>query len=250
MKALQQVGHGDPRQAIQLIDLPDPDPGPDDIVLEMLAVPVHGLDVRDATDPSRVPKDRLPKIPRLEGCGRVVFVGKNVPAFQEGDLALPPPRSGTYRQYICAPANDCYSAPKEANPKQLALVLINGMTSALLFDTHNDLAPGRWIIHNAANSSCGRWLVALINQAGLRSVNIVRREDVFDSLTASGADACVVDTGEDDFDAFAARVEGVTGGADLHLGFDTIAGEASRRHCQTNWPGAEEAIIEDSQGAS
>ena len=26
--------------------------------------------------------------------------------------------------------------------------------------------------------------------------------------------------------------------------------DVSRRHCQTNWPGAEEAIIEDSQGAS
>ena len=29
-----------------------------------------------------------------------------------------------------------------------------------------------------------------------------------------------------------------------------IAGKAEDRHCQTNWPGAEEAIIEDSQGAS
>ena len=32
------------------------------------------------------------------------------------------------------------------------------------------------------------------------------------------------------------------------VGRDTI--EHGPRHCQTNWPGAEEAIIEDSQGAS
>ena len=143
MKALQHVGHGEPRQAIHLIDLPDPDPGPDDIVMAMLAVPVHGVDLLNITD------------------------------------------------------------------------------------------PGRWVIHNAANSSCGRWLIALIKQAGLHSINIVRREETFESLTAIGADACVVDTGEDDFDAIAARVDGVTGGADLHLGFDTIAGDASYRmaHC-------------------
>lgn len=237
MKALQQIGHAtsenDLTEAIRLVDLPDPDPGPYDIVLEMLAVPVHGLEVRDATDPKRVPRDQLPKIPGLEGCGRVTFVGANVTGFAVGDLALPPPRSGTYRQFICVPATECYPAPKEADPEQLALVLINGMTSALLFDTHNTLARGRWMIQNGANSSCGRWLIALAKAAGLYSVNVVRRESLFDTLYQAGADACLVDTGTDSDNAFAARVAGVTQGADLHLGFDTVGGIATGRmaHC-------------------
>jgi mitochondrial enoyl-[acyl-carrier protein] reductase / trans-2-enoyl-CoA reductase len=233
MKALQHIGHGDPADAIRLVDLPDPDPGPNDIVLKMLAVPVHGLEVRDALDPKRIDKSALPRIPGLEGCGRVVFVGSNVTGFAVDDLALPPPRCGTYRQFITAAATECAFAPAHADPEQLALVLINGMTAALLLDAHNDLAKGRWIIQNAAGSSCGRWLIALAKDAGLFSVNIVRRDDQFDSLRNVGADACIVDTGEDNRTAFAARVQGVTAGADLHLGFDTMAGDASGRmaHC-------------------
>lgn len=233
MKALRQISHGNPAEAIQLVDLPDPDPGPDDIVLEMLAVPVHGLEVRDAIDPTRVPADKLPKIPGLEGCGRVTFVGSNVTDFAVGDLAHPPPRCGTYQQFICAPGTECFPAPKAADPEQLALVLINGMTSALLFDAHNTLRPGRWIIQNGANSSCGRWLIALAKAAGLYSVNVVRRESLFDSLYEAGADACIVDTDADSDNAFAARVAGVTQGADLHLGFDTVGGISTGRmaHC-------------------
>ena len=284
MKALQQVGYGGPREAIQVIDLPDPEPGPDDIVIEMLAVPVHGLEVRNTIDPTRVPKNQLPKIPGLEGCGCVVFVGKNVGAFKEGDLALPPPRSGTYRQYICASATECFAAPNDADPEQLALVLINGMTSALLFDAHNDLAPGRWVIHNAANSSCGRcgtfrqkvaakaeactpapegdaiqlalttlnamtayilvediaapaegeWIIqngansscgrfviALAKLRGAKTVDIVRRPELIDELKALGADAVVMETG--DPDATAKQVREAAGGANIEFGFDCVA---------------------------
>lgn len=237
MKALQQISHvdiqGRPADAFRLIDVPDPDPGPDDIVMEMLAVPVHGLEVRDATDPTRIPASKLPKTPGLEGCGRITFVGANVTEFVVGDLALPPPRCGTYQQFLCARADACFPAPRDASPEQLALVLINGMTSALLFDLHTTLAPGRWLIQNGANSSCGRWLIALAKAAGLFSVNVVRRDSVFDSLYDAGADACLVDTGTDSDDAFAARVAGVTQGAGLHLGFDTVGGVSTGRmaHC-------------------
>lgn len=248
MKALQHVSHGDPADAIRVVDLPDPDPGPNDIVLKMLAVPVHGLEVRDALDPKRVDKSTLPRIPGLEGCGRVVFVGSNVTDFAVDDLALPPPRCGTYRQFITAKATDCAPAPADADPKQLALVIINGMTAALLLDAHNDLAKGRWIIQNAAGSSCGRWLIALAKEAGLFSVNIVRRDDQFESLRDIGADACIVDNGEDNRTAFAARVQGITAGADLHLGFDTVAGEASGRmaHCLST--GAKLVVYGDLSG--
>jgi len=233
MKALQQVGHGDPKDAFRLIDLQDPTPGPTDIVLEMLAVPVHGLEVRDAIDPSRIAKTDLPKIPGLEGCGRVIAVGAEVTDFAVGDLALPPPRCGTYRQYISAPAADCYPTPPGADPQQLALVLINGLTSALLFQAHNTLSPGDWMIHNAANSSCGRWLIALAKDAGLKSVNLIRRAAVARGLHEIGADVCIVDTGDDHPNDLAARVTATTDGAGILLGFDTIAGDASGRmaHC-------------------
>ncbi len=233
MKALQQIGHGNPEDAFRLVDLPDPTPGPSDILMEMLAVPVHGLEVRDAQDPARVPKADLPKTPGLEGCGRVIAIGSDVTEFTVGDLALPPPRCGTYQQLISAPASDCCPAPAHADPQQLALVLINGMTSALLFQAHNTLPPEDWMIHNAANSSCGRWLIALAKDAGVKTVNLIRREAVAASLYEIGADACVVDTVDDHPGELAARVKAVTDGAGIHLGFDTIAGEASGRmaHC-------------------
>jgi len=86
------------------------------------------------------------------------------------------------------------------------------------------LAPGEWVIQNAANSSTGQYLAELARHFGWRTVCVVRHADAEAVLRACGADVVVVD-GPD----LAQRVAEATGGADIRLAIDAVAGAATAR---------------------
>jgi len=80
------------------------------------------------------------------------------------------------------------------------------------------------MIQNAANSGVGRYAIQLAAAQGVKSINVVRRDDVADELTALGAEAVVTD-GDD----LAEKVRAVTDGAPLKLGLDAVGGDATMR---------------------
>ena len=96
-----------------------------------------------------------------------------------------------------------------------------------------DLQPGDWVIQSAANSAVGEMVIQLAAQRGINTVNVVRRDDVVPGLKALGATAVVLD-GDD----LAARVSAETGGADIRLAFDAVAGPTFERLVETLGYGA------------
>ncbi len=232
MHALQQIDHGDPAEVVKLIDLPDPEPGADEIVIAMEASGVHLADIKRFTGESGFTQYNLPSQPGYEGVGRVTAVGAAVTTFKVGDRAFPWWGSGTFAEKVCVKAETTLPAP-DGDPEQLALMMVNGMTSVCLLEDFADLKESDWILQNGANSSCGRYLIVLAKERGIRTCNVVRRESLFDELYALGADQCLTDPG--DADELAAAVKNATGGADIQLGFDLVAGDATGRiaHCLT-----------------
>ncbi len=226
MRALQQVGHGDPADVVKLIDLPDPEPAVDEIVIAMEASGVHLADIKRFTGETGFTEYDLPRQPGYEGVGRVTAVGSDVKDFKEGDRAFPWWGAGTFAEKVCVKAETTLPAP-EGDREQLALMMVNGMTSVCLLEDFADLREGDWILQNGANSSCGRYLIVLAKEQGIKTCNVVRRDSLFDELNALGADKCIVDPG--DADELAVMVRDATGGADVHLGFDLVAGDATGR---------------------
>lgn len=226
MRALQQTAYGDPADVVKLIELPDPEPAADEIVIAMEASAVHLADIHRFTGDEGSRNYQLPNQPGYEGVGRVTAVGSNVTSFKTGDRAFPWWRAGAFAEKVCAKAEDALPAP-EGDPKQLALMMVNGITSVCLLEDFADLKKGDWIIQNGANSSCGRYLIVLAKERGVKTCNVVRRETLFDELYALGADACVVDTG--DANELASRVSETTDRADIPIGFDLVAGGATGR---------------------
>jgi NADPH:quinone reductase-like Zn-dependent oxidoreductase len=55
------------------------------------------------------------------------------------------------------------------------------------------LKPGDWVLQNAGNFGVGRNLIALAKERGLRTVSLVRREELISELRAAGADLVEVD---------------------------------------------------------
>lgn len=220
MKALQQSAYGPPSEVITLVDVEDPVPGPQDIVVEVEAAAMHLADLKFINGDPGFRWFEMPRWPGHEGLGRVVALGENAEGFEIGDRAFLPVGCGTFRQKVAAPAEDCTSAP-DGDAIQLVLMSLNAMTAYILV---NDIAkpePGEWIIQNGANSSCGRFAIALAKQRGAKTVNIVRRAELIDELKTAGADAVIVDAG--DPDTTAALVKEATNDADIRMGFDCVA---------------------------
>ena len=80
------------------------------------------------------------------------------------------------------------------------------------------------MIQNVANSAVGRHVIVPAKARGVRTVNVVRRDDVAGELRDLGADVVVKD-GPD----LAERARAATGGAPIRLGIDAVSGEACKR---------------------
>jgi NADPH:quinone reductase-like Zn-dependent oxidoreductase len=95
---------------------------------------------------------------------------------------------------------------------------INPATAWLLLTEFVTLQPGDWVIHNSANSGVGRALIGIAKSQGLKTVNVVRRDDVVADIKAIGGDVVLVD-GPD----LAKRVAAETGKAPIALAVDGVA---------------------------
>jgi NADPH:quinone reductase-like Zn-dependent oxidoreductase len=188
----------------------------------MEAAAMHIADLRtiNGVPPFLFP---LPRTPGFEGIGRVARVGPGVKEYLPGERVFPARASGTFREEVRCRVQDCLPAP-EGDAIQLSLALVNGGTAVSLLEDIVPLKRGEWLIQNAANSSCGRYLIRLASLAGVRTVNVVRRPEPIEELRALGADVVLLD-GPD----LAARVMQATGGAAIRLAIDAVAGDATQR---------------------
>jgi NADPH:quinone reductase-like Zn-dependent oxidoreductase len=220
--ALLQDRYGEPRDVLRLAEVSEEAPGHGEIVIRMEAAAMHIADLRTVQGAAGF-SFPLPRTPGFEGIGRVVRVGPGAGAWRVGDRAFPPSGCGTFRQEVRVSAEAAMPAP-DGDACQLALVTINGPTAYVLLHDFAKLEPGDWILQNAANSSCGRYVVALAHEAGVRTVNVVRRPELIAELQELGADVVLLD-GED----LPERVLAATGGVRPKLGLDAVAGDATHR---------------------
>lgn len=220
MKALQQTAYGAPRDVVSLVEVEEPVPQSDEIVVEVEAAAMHLADLKFINGDPGFRWFEMPRWPGHEGLGKIVAMGNQVEGFQTGDRVFLPTGSGTFRQRVPAKATDCTPAP-DGDALQLALTSLNAMTAFILVDDIAQPKHGDWIIQNGANSSCGRFVITLAKDRGAKTVNIVRRPELIAELKDAGADVVVVDTG--DPDATAALVKKATGNANIRFGFDCVA---------------------------
>lgn len=232
MKAAIQYEHGEPAAVLRVVDLPAEEPGPDEVVVRMEAAAMHIADLRTIQGASPFGRMPMPRTPGFEGIGHVVRKGANVTQWQIGERVFPALGSGTFRQEVRCAADRCLPAP-EGDPVQLSLLTVNGPTAEVLVEDFADLEPGDWLIQNAANSSCGRYVIRLARLKGLRTVNVVRRPEMVDELRELGADVVLLD-GPD----LAARVARAVGGAPVKYGIDAVAGDATQRIAECLAPGS------------
>src|SRR5215469_210086 len=223
MKRIDISAYGAPEEVAHCVDVPDVgEPGPDEVVFDILAFPINPADISFCRGSYRL-RPPLPATPGAEGLGRVAAVGTGVSHVKPGDLVINMQREN-WAQRRRVKADDAVPIPPGLDLAQAAMLRINPPTALLLLEDHLALKSGDWVIQNVANSAVGRHVIVLAKARGVRTVNVIRRDDVAGELRNLGADAVVKD-GPD----LAERAKAAVGGAPIRLGIDAVSGDACKR---------------------
>ena len=222
MRAIQITEFGTPEDVVRVVDLQEPPaPGPREVKVAVEFSPLNKHDLLLAGGEFVQPP--LPLVLGNEGVARIVEVGEDVGTVAVGDLVVVPLFAGAWRERLLLPAEGLFALP-EGSVEQFSMLGSNPPTAGLILSEYVDLAPGDWIVQNAANSGVGRSLIALAKARGFRTINLARNESVLADLTASGADIVHLD------DATAAEdVRKEIGDARVALAVDSVGGDSAAR---------------------
>ncbi len=110
MRAVVLEGAGGP-EVLTLGDLPDPEPGPGEVVVDVVAAGVNRADVmqRQGNYP---PPPGASEIPGLECSGRIAAVGPDVDGFAVGDEVCALLAGGGYAEKVVVPAGQVLPRPE------------------------------------------------------------------------------------------------------------------------------------------
>lgn len=191
MKHLVLKQFGQPEDSIHLTDNVEAAPGPGQVSVRLEAAAINPSDLL-LIQGRYLARPQLPATVGAEGVGIVDAVGSGVDADLVGKrvILLPTYEYGTWSDQVIVAEDDIVVAP-DADPLQLAMVTINPPTAHLLLE-RADLQVGDWVGQTAANSAVGRLVVALAKRRGLKTLNIVRREDAAAEIRRAGGDVVLV----------------------------------------------------------
>ncbi|WP_395337247.1 quinone oxidoreductase [Novosphingobium sp. BL-8H] len=214
MKAVAMNGIGG-ADRLELVERPDPVPGPGEVLVEVAAAGVNFMDigVRQGMAWTDVPD---PKVLGVEGAGRVLAIGAGVDRFAPGDRVAWVYVPGSYAQRIVAPADALVPVPDGIDDRTAAAVMMQGLTASHFATDFYPVQPGDVALVHAAAGGLGLLLTQIVKLRGGTVIGRVSSADKVAAARAAGADHVVVDATGD----FAAQVLALTGGEGVHVVFD------------------------------
>jgi NADPH:quinone reductase-like Zn-dependent oxidoreductase len=220
MRRLQLVAFGDPSDVVELNTFVEPVLGPEEVLVSMEAAPINPSDLLLARGMYGV-RPALPFSLGAEGVGRVVRTGSKADVALHGKrvLILPTYEQGTWADQVVVPAHNLVPVSDDADPLQLSMIGINPATAYLLLNRYASLMPGDWIGQTAANSAMGQYIIALAKLAGIKTLNVVRREEAAQQVRQWGGDRVVLQS-----DNLHKDIEEALDGKKLRLVLDTVGG--------------------------
>ncbi|WP_217166838.1 zinc-binding dehydrogenase [Streptomyces sp. AC512_CC834] len=218
MHAIQVASFGTP-EVLTPVDLPDPVPGPGQVVVGMVAADVIFLDtlLRGGWGQDIFPRT-LPYVPGGGGAGEVRAVGDGVdPAWVGRRVAV---RTGTgYAEQVVGDEEEIMPIPDGLAAATAAALVHDGVT-ALGFHRLGAPREGEWVLVSAAAGGAGSLLVQLAVDAGARVVAAASSDAKLALARDLGAEAVVDYTRAD----WIERVREATGGGGAALVYDGAGG--------------------------
>ena len=214
MKAIQVKQPGGP-EAMELVDLPVPQPKANEAVVKLTASGVNFIDVyfREGRY-----KALPPFVLGQEGAGVVNAVGADVTSVKNGDRVAWCGVTGIVRGVCRCARGPLVPIPDGVTDQQAAAAMLQGMTAHYLSHDTYPLKRGETALVHAAAGGVGLLLVQMAHKIGARVIATVSTEEKAKLARDAGADEVILYTQSD----FEAETKRLTGGKGVDVVYDSV----------------------------
>jgi NADPH:quinone reductase len=224
-------------EVLKLEELPDRDPGPEEVRLRVEAFALNRSDLQFRQG-VYIEQPSLPARLGYEAAGVVEAVGEGVTGVEVGARVNTVPAFslndyGTYGQTAIVPARALIRHPPGLGAEAAAALWMSYLTAYGGLGEGRRL-DGKVVLLPAATGGVGRAAIQMAKSLGATVIATTRSARKIPGLHQGGADQ-VIDTASE---SLAAGVRRITDGRGADLIFDPIAGPATTELCEAAAPGA------------
>lgn len=214
MKAIQVKQVGGP-EAMEVVEMPIPQPKANEAVVKLAASGVNFIDVYVREGRYKAP---LPLVPGQEGAGVVTAVGADAKSVKVGDRVAWSGSLGSYAEYAVLPADRLVPVPPGVSDQQAAAAMLQGMTAHYLSHDTYSLKRGETALVHAAAGGVGLLLVQMAHNIGARVIATVSTEQKASLAREAGADDAILYSQID----FEVETKRLTGGEGVDVVYDSV----------------------------
>lgn len=192
MKAIVLHEYGGPSK-LKLEDVPDPVPGPGEVLVRLTATSVNPVDykIRSGVMKDIIPV-QFPFIPGHDLSGVVDQLGEGVTGFAPGDrvMALAP---HTYAQLAVVKAAELILVPEGMDLVEVAALPLVTLTGQQLVSRGVAIQKGQTVLITGALGNVGRSAVWTARKAGAKVIAGVRKKQLKDAAALHADEVIAVD---------------------------------------------------------
>jgi NADPH:quinone reductase-like Zn-dependent oxidoreductase len=208
LKAIRIHEEGGP-EVLRYEDVPDPEPGPDEVLVELRAASLNHLDLWMRKGLPSVPK---PRILGADGAGVIAGTDERVvinPSLEhDGPLrVLGEHCDGTHAELIAVPRSAVHPIPAGLSFEEAAAFPLVFETAYRMLATKARVEPGEWVLIWGIGSGVATAALAIAKGLGARTIVTSSSDRKLEQARQLGAD----ETLNHDTDDIPARVKALTG---------------------------------------
>jgi putative PIG3 family NAD(P)H quinone oxidoreductase len=224
MKAITMSGSGGP-EVLTWTDVPDPEPGPGEVLVEVVATAVNRADLLQREGHYAPPPGASP-YPGLECSGRIAALGRGVEGWAVGDEVCALLSGGGYAEKVAVPAGQLLPVPKGVSVQDAAALpeVVSTVWSNVFMLA--GLRPEETLLVHGGTSGIGTMAIQLARNVGARVIVTAGSAEKLQRSRELGADVAI-NYREEDF------VEAVQAATDGH-GVDVILDNMGAKYLARN----------------
>ena len=208
-------------EVLRVRELPDPVPGPDDVLVDIKASALNRADTLQRQGGYPAPPGSPDDIPGLEFSGVVLEVGENVTDLSAGDRVFGLLGGGGYASRVVTHSRMAMRIPDNLDFVQAAAVPEVFFTAYDALFNHCELSMGESVLVHAAGSGVGTAAVQLAHNAGAYVFGTEGSADKLQRAAELGMDVGINYREQD----FSEVVREHTGGAGVDVLLDVIGAD-------------------------
>lgn len=219
-------GYGAPMRAVQVVDttgpthleirdVAEPTPGPDDVLVEVHTVGISFPDLLL----SRGEYQLKPEPPFTLGVDFAGVVVSGPEGYEPGARVAGVGPYGGAAELVASPAIFTFPVPDEVSFDEAAALPMNYLTAQFALDERGGLQAGETVLVHGAAGGVGTATIQVAKGMGARTIAVVSTEEKAAVARTAGADEVVL------LDGFKDAVQELTGGAGVDVVVDVVGGD-------------------------